>query len=216
MKTNAVKCMIILIALVLMGLMPALGASSVEVVSPTDLFYVNDAAGVLSPETIRHIVETNDILYAASGAQIVVVTVDTVGGMTMENYATTLFNAWGIGSAEKNNGILLLLSIDDDDYWLQPGLGIKETLKPSDLSDMLWTYLEPDFAVKDYDRGVMTMFDALAERIFEIERVDQQQGAVAPAEQKPISFRPIEENQKDRQPRPDPALGTKHPAGAPE
>ena len=106
MKTNAVKCMIILIALGLMGLTPALGASSVEVVSPTDLFYVNDAAGVLSPETVRHIVETNDILYAASGAQIVVVTVDTVGGMTMENYAATLFNAWGIGSAEKNNGTL--------------------------------------------------------------------------------------------------------------
>ena len=76
------------------------------------------------------------------------------------------------------------MSIDDDDYWLQPGLGIKETLKPSDLSDMLWTYLEPDFAVRDYDRGVMTMFDALAERIFEIERVDQQQGAVAAVEQK--------------------------------
>ena len=38
----------------------------------------------------------------------------------MEQYAYDMANAWGIGSAEKNNGVLLLLSVGDDDYQCIP------------------------------------------------------------------------------------------------
>ena len=100
------------LSLMLLLAVPALAAS---VLKPTDDFYVNDAANVLTNETIGHIVLNNDALYKACGAQIVFVTVDTTGSTKLENYAYTLFNQWKIGGT-KNYGFLVVMAISDDDY----------------------------------------------------------------------------------------------------
>ena len=71
---------------------------------------------MLSGDTKSDIVSKNDGLYNATGAQIVVTVVQDTGDVSMEQYAYDMANAWGIGSAEKNNGVLLLLSVGDDDY----------------------------------------------------------------------------------------------------
>ena len=82
------------LAFMLLLAIPAMAAS---VLKPTDDFYVNDAANVLSDETEGHIILNNDALYKASGAQLVFVTVNTTGSTKLENYAYKLFNDWGIG-----------------------------------------------------------------------------------------------------------------------
>ncbi|MBE3596619.1 MAG: TPM domain-containing protein [Hydrogenibacillus sp.] len=46
----------------------------------------------------------------AAGAQLVVVTVDRLGGVPIEEYALKLFRAWGIGRRDRNNGVLLLVN----------------------------------------------------------------------------------------------------------
>ena len=147
------------------------------VLQPTDDFYVNDAAGVLAGETIGHIVLNNDALYDACGAQIVIVTVNSVGGATMEDYADTLFDEWGIGSAEKNNGLLLVMAIGDDDYWMTEGTGLRRAITAGDLDELMDTYLEPYFAEKDYDAGAKALFDAAFEAVCAAEglnlKVDQ-------------------------------------------
>ena len=98
----------ILLLTMLLLLLPVCASAS-SVVSYTDDFYVADYAEVLSDEVEGLIVLNNDLLDKACGAQIVVVTVDTVGSSTIENYAYTLFNEWKIGSKDKNNGLLFLL-----------------------------------------------------------------------------------------------------------
>lgn len=59
------------------------------------------AANVIDYETEGHIVFCNDVLYEACGAQIVFVTVDTVGDMSIDDYALELLNDWGIGDSQK-------------------------------------------------------------------------------------------------------------------
>ncbi len=134
-----------------------------EIVQPTEQFYVADYAQVIDTDTEDYIVQTNDILFEKTGAQVVIVTVDFLDGADIEEYAYQLFNEWKIGSSEKNNGVLILLAIGEDNYWAVQGKGIEETLSSGRLGDMLYDYLEPDFAAKDYDSGARSIFVAVSQ-----------------------------------------------------
>lgn len=150
----------------------ALAAPAMALLSPTSDFYVNDNAGVLSSSTEQDIVEKNDALYAASGAQIVVVTVNDTEGLGAAEYSYQLANDWGIGSAQENNGVLLLLSIGEQDYQCIQGSGLEDTLPTMTLSRILQEDLEPDFAAGDYDAGVQKTFNALYEQVCSIYGLD--------------------------------------------
>ena len=93
------------------------------------------------------IYHNNVDLQKACGAQIVVAAVKTLDGLTREDYAYRLINEWGVGDKTGNNGAVLLLAIDEDDYYLTTGTGMAAKA-------MLDKYLEPDFAKKDYDAGI--------------------------------------------------------------
>ena len=55
-------------------------------------------------------------------------TVDFIGESNIEEYARTLFNKWGIGDKDKNNGVLLLMVIGAENYWCQQGSGLESQL----------------------------------------------------------------------------------------
>lgn len=128
-------------------------------------YYVNDYAGVLTQETKDHIITQNIRLENASGAQVVVVTLNDTEGLSLEEYTYQLFNAWGIGSKQNNNGVLLVLDIAGQDYQCLQGSGLEDTLTTPTLSRILQEDLEPDFAAGDYDAGVKRTFDSLAAEI---------------------------------------------------
>ena len=138
---------------------------AVDLPEPSKSFYVLDQSDVIDSDTEDYIVSKNAELYKETGAQIVVVTQDFVPDGDLELYAYNLFNKWGVGSSIENNGILLLLSIGDDDYWCTEGKGLEKTLTSGTIGDILADYLEPDFASQDYDAGVRKVFDALYEKV---------------------------------------------------
>lgn len=145
-------------ALVVCLLTPA--ASAASLLEKPENGYVADVAGVLESDTVDHIVSNNQKLTDATGAAIVVVTVDFLNGEDIADYATDLFNDWGIGDKDANNGLLILLAIGEDDYYVLQGSGLKSALPASTLQEYTWNYLENDFASKDYDAGVHKLFDA--------------------------------------------------------
>src|SRR5262245_63809879 len=71
---------------------------------------VNDFAGVLDDTTKSELETLLTGLKAQTTAEVAVVTVNSLGGMSVEEYANRLFNGWGIGRADKNNGILILVA----------------------------------------------------------------------------------------------------------
>lgn len=137
-----------------------------DVPDPTADFYVGDFADVLSDDVEQYIIEKNQSLEASTGAQIVVVTVDFLDGYDIDDYAVTLFNEWCIGSAESNNGYLILLAIADENYYSVPGQGIENVFTGGVVDDLQWNYLEEGFAAEDYDAGVRSYFDAVLD-VFE-------------------------------------------------
>lgn len=140
----------------------AMGTGAYALVSPSDEFYVTDNANVLSNETEQMIINYNGALeQQCSGAQIVVVTVDYLGGMYCDEYAYQLFNDWGVGSSEYNNGMLLLLAVQENKAWLAYGLGLNSLISSSEVDDMLDEYFWDDFDSGDYDEAVTALFKAL-------------------------------------------------------
>lgn len=159
MKRKAAILLGLILALTMA--LPAMAADLPEL-SP-DVCVV-DQSGVLSQETENLVEQANQAL-SPSGAQIGVVTVDFTGNSTTEEYAYEVFNAWGIGDSSKNNGVLLLLVIDGEDYWCMPGSGLNAALPTSTISTILSKKCEPGFAKGDYDDAVSQTVEAIAEEL---------------------------------------------------
>lgn len=122
--------------------------------------YVLDQANVLSDSTEKEIVSSNEKLFRETGAEIVIAAVDFLDGEEIDDYAFALFEDWGVGSQERNNGLLLVLSIAQDDYYALSGYGIEDYFDGARLDDLLYDNLESDFADGDYDAGVLKFFRA--------------------------------------------------------
>ena len=157
MKKNRIA---LLFAFVLMLLSP-LTVHAYTIPEPSDDLYVSDYADVIDREVEEEIINANLELEEKNGVQIAVVTVDFLDGANIEDYAYDLFNQWGIGSAESNNGVLLLLAIGEDNYYCLAGDGLSNLLSAGRIKLLLNEYLEPDFASGDYSAGVSKTFNAI-------------------------------------------------------
>ena len=175
MKHKLVSKSAIIIALIFV-LAFALGCAKAENIPLSDEgAYALDKSGVLSSETEGHIARYNQYLAESCGAQICVVTIPTmdyVGYDDIENYAYDLFNAWGIGDKDEENGVLLLLVTDDELCWCLQGEGIEDTLSSSAISDILTENMQDDFYAGEFDSGTKKTFDALYRRLCAIYSVD--------------------------------------------
>ena len=139
------------------------GSVAFALVEQSESFYAADYADVLSDSTEETIVNYNGALeYQCQGAQLVVVTVDYLDGMSSDAYAYRLFNDWGVGSAEQNNGMLLLLAVKENKAWLAYGLGLTSQLSESKVNSLLEKNFWPDFDKGDYDAAVNKLFFALS------------------------------------------------------
>ena len=98
------------------------------IVNPTKEFYVNDYANILSEKTKNYILEKSVALQKATKAQIVVVTIPSLYGENLEEYATELFRKFGIGDKEENNGLLLLLTLEERQFRIEVGYGLEGVL----------------------------------------------------------------------------------------
>lgn len=164
--------------LLVIGMLGCNATSSSEYPDTLDT-YVYDPAGVLSDDTVDHIISLNESLSNQTGGEIIVACISSTGYTDIADYAYEMFNTWQIGDADENNGVLLLLSIGEDDYWCLQGEGLEKTLSSGKIKTILNEYLEPYFAVGDYDSGVRTTFDALIEEFEAAYSVDILNGSSA-------------------------------------
>lgn len=169
------KLLTTLLALILV--LAGISSAYAAIPEPSEGFYVADYADVITDETEQYIIEKNgDLEYYCDGAQIVIVTVDFLDGMDIEDYAYKLFNDWGIGASGSNNGVLLLLTIGEENYWCMAGKGLEGELTGGDLDELLWIYLEDSFAAEMYDLGVKSTFDQLCSEMYDIYNVTPSEG----------------------------------------
>lgn len=129
-----------------MKLMPAPALGPLP--EPTPYFYINDYSHVFSQSTETFITEQGEKLYAATGAQVVVVSVPNTGNATLEEYSNKLFNEWGIGSEKRDNGVLILFTTDEAHVRMEIGYGLEGCLPDARCGRILDQY-----AVEDMHAG---------------------------------------------------------------
>lgn len=135
------------------------------VVSPTSAFYVNDYARLLSNETENYIINTNKSLYNQTGAQIVVVTIPSLEGSSIEEYATQLFRNFGIGNSTKNNGILMLLALEEREFRIEVGYGLEGCLPDGKTGRIQDEYIIPYLKQNNWDEGIKNGYNAIIQEV---------------------------------------------------
>jgi uncharacterized protein len=123
--------------------------------------YVNDFANIIDVNTRDRLTALCTELDRKTHAQIAVVTIDSLGGNSLEAYATSLFNRWGIGHKEDNRGILIVLSLSDRKYRIEIGRGF-EPLFPNDRVARIGGEMIPDLKKQKYSEAVLHSTSVIA------------------------------------------------------
>lgn len=140
-------------------------SKSFAIVPQTAEFYVNDSANVLNDDTEKYIIDINTKLHKKTGAQIVVVTVNNLEGRSIEDYSTELFRQYGIGSADKNNGVLFILSIEDRKTRIEVGYGLEGRLTDGKTGRILDDYVVQYFSDDNWNDGIRSGFTAIVNEV---------------------------------------------------
>lgn len=110
--------------------------------APRDV-YVNDFAKIFNQEEASSL---RALLYdtrQSTTAEVVIVTVETVGDYTPPDYATKLATEWKIGKSDVDNGLLILYTLKENKIWVATGYGIEGILPDSKVGRMLDDYYVP-------------------------------------------------------------------------
>ena len=128
---------------------------------PRPTGYVNDFATVIDAGIKNQLAALCTEVDRKTNAQIVVVTVQTLAGSSIEDYALHLFNEWGIGHKEDNRGLLILLLIGDRKCRIEVGRGF-ETLFPNERVAKIVAETVPELRLHHYSQALLTSTKTLA------------------------------------------------------
>ena len=132
---------------------------------PTADFFVNDYADALSDSTEQAIQNEAVALYNETTAQVCVLTIDSLDGEDISEYSVEVFRNWGIGDAEADNGVLILVSIGDREMWVTTGYGVEGTLTDTRLGQLRDTYAIPYYSEDNFDEGTLQLFNAITNEL---------------------------------------------------
>ena len=130
--------------------------------NPTNDFFVNDFVNIIDENDESEIMKIGADLYEQTTAQVVVVTINSLDGYDVNEYALELGREWGVGSKETNNGVVILLSLSDRQISIQVGYGLEGCLNDGKVGRILDDYAIPYLSNNDYSTGLVEAYKAVA------------------------------------------------------
>ncbi len=115
---------------------------------------VVDQAGILSTQARERLAAMLQAHERATGNQIVLLAVPTLGGEGVEDYAVRVFEEWKPGSRDKDNGVLFLVVPQDRRVRIEVGYGLEGTLTDATASRIIRDLMTPRFREGNYDVGI--------------------------------------------------------------
>lgn len=116
---------------------------------------VNDFAGVLDAQARGALEEIVRQTEQATSAELAVVTVASLDGMSVEAYAVGLFQRWGIGKKGADNGVLVLICPPERKMRVEVGYGLEGVLPDGLAGAVIREQFTPRFRENDYGRGTV-------------------------------------------------------------
>ena len=122
---------------------------------------VVDAAEILSPRFEDELTARLAELETNTKVQLVVATTPDLKGYGINDYSFELANAWGIGSKERDDGLMLLVAPNQRRVRIEVGLGLEASVKDEEATEIMREAIIPAFKNNDYETGVSQGVDRL-------------------------------------------------------
>lgn len=126
---------------------------------------VVDQAGLLDEQVEATLTATLAAHEAETSNQIVVVTLPSLNGYDITDYANRLGRHWEIGTSEEDNGILLVVAPNDRKVRIEVGYGLEGALTDSLSSIIIQREILPEFKNNDFPKGIMQGVAAITQAI---------------------------------------------------
>lgn len=146
--------------------------------------FVNDYSNVIDDNVEMEINKLSKDLKEKTGAEIAVAVVESLDNQSVEEYATGLYRAWGLGDKEKNNGVLLLVSTGDRKIRIEVGYGLEGAINDGKSGAILDTYVVPYLKNNDYSNGVKNGYYAILSEVYKEYGIEGNTLAESPKKEK--------------------------------
>ena len=156
------KKIIVLLCTLLLISSLSLSSYAISLPEPTNDFFVNDFVNIIDDADESEMMRIGADLYEQTTAQVVVVTIDSLDGYDVDEYALELGRKWGVGSKDNDNGVVLLLSLSDRQISIQVGYGLEGCLNDGKVGRILDNYAIPYLSNNDYSSGLTEAYKAVA------------------------------------------------------
>ncbi|MGQ9604034.1 MAG: TPM domain-containing protein [bacterium] len=161
MSRSRIEICVVLLLVLLASFSSELFASKF----PKPVGYVNDFANMISPNAEAAIEQIAMEVKTKTGTEIVVATIMTCGGVEIEQYAVDLFMEWGIGERGKDNGILVLVALEDRKIFIKTGYGVEGVLPDAEAHRIYTEIIVPGFRAGKYDEALVIAVSSIAKLV---------------------------------------------------
>jgi uncharacterized protein len=148
--------------------------------------YVSDFARVLDPQTRARIEEYCGAVERATGAQMALVTIDTLNNQPIEDFTNDLFRKWGVGKKGQDEGVMLLLAVKDRKDRIEVGYGL-ESILPDGFAGQTLRQVRPQLRQGDYGGAILAAAEVMGGAIAKAKGVTLDTHLVQLPEAKPSS-----------------------------
>lgn len=162
-RSQVVRAILIFLVLVSFVLPRTFALFASEFPQPTG--FVNDFAAMLS-SSFRQSLEQDLVNFEKeTTTEIVVVTINSLEGGSIEDYAVRLFEDWKIGKKEKDNGILILIAKEEREIRIEVGYGLEPIITDGRAGRIIREQMRPAFRKGDYNGGVKAAVEQIKKYI---------------------------------------------------
>ncbi len=124
---------------------------------------VVDEANILSPSVEQAIAQASERHEKATGDQIVVLTLPSLEGESIEGYATRVFEAWKLGQKGKDNGVLVIVAPNDRKMRIEVGYGLEGALTDAAAARIIREVMTPQFKSGNFEAGIQDGVNAIVQ-----------------------------------------------------
>jgi len=117
--------------------------------------WVNDYAGIIDSTTNGKLTSLISELKSKTGAEIAVVTINSLEGDDLNDFTNRLFSKWGTGEKGNDNGVMLLISVQDRKIRIETGYGIEPIIPDGKAGTIIRNDIAPYFRQGDYSGGIL-------------------------------------------------------------
>ncbi len=132
-----------------------------SVVVPALGGYVNDTVSVLRPNQVQELGNQMAALERDTGAQLVLLIVDTTGCHAIENFSLQVANTWKIGRARYNDGVLVTMAMNDRRLRIEVGYGLEAAIPNEYAKKIIDEQMVPYFKRGEFFTGIKNGIQAL-------------------------------------------------------